>query len=31
VHSGRLVDLRIDFVRKLSGIREVYDLGHSRP
>ena len=31
VHTGRLVDLRIDFERKLSGIREVYDLGHSRP
>lgn len=29
MHSGRLVDLRIDFVRKLSRIREVYDLGHS--
>jgi carbonic anhydrase len=30
VHTGRLVDLRIDFARKLSGIREVYDLGHSK-
>jgi carbonic anhydrase len=30
VHSGQLIDLRIDFVRKLSGIRAVYDLGHSR-
>jgi carbonic anhydrase len=29
IHTGRLVDLRIDFARKLSGIREVYDLGHS--
>lgn len=29
VHTGRLIDLRIDFVRKLAGIREVYDLGHS--
>jgi carbonic anhydrase len=29
VHTGRLVDLRIDFVRKLAGIREVYDLGQS--
>jgi carbonic anhydrase len=26
VHSGRLMDLRIDFARKLSGIREVYAL-----
>jgi hypothetical protein len=25
--NGRLVDLRIDFVRKLAGIREAYDLG----
>jgi carbonic anhydrase len=29
IRQGRLVDLRIDFARKLSGIREVYDLGHS--
>ena len=29
IREGRLVDLRIDFARKLSGIREVYDLGHS--
>jgi carbonic anhydrase len=29
IREGRLVDLRIDFVRKLSRIREVYDLGHS--
>lgn len=29
IHQGRLVDLRIDFGRKLSGIREVYDLGHA--
>jgi carbonic anhydrase len=27
VHTGRLNDLRIDFARKLSGIREVYALG----
>jgi carbonic anhydrase len=27
IRSGRLIDLRIDFVRKLSGIRELYDLG----
>lgn len=31
VHTGQLIDLRIDFVRKLSGIRAVYDLGHSKP
>jgi carbonic anhydrase len=31
IRQGRLVDLRIDFERKLSGIREVYDLGHSGP
>ena len=30
VHSGELIDLRIDFVRKLSGIRAVYDLGHGK-
>lgn len=29
IREGRLVDLRIDFARKLAGIREVYDLGHS--
>lgn len=27
MNNGRLVDLRIDFARKLAGIREVYDLG----
>ena len=27
IRTGRLIDLRIDFVRKLAGIREVYDLG----
>jgi carbonic anhydrase len=27
IHNGRLNDLRIDFARKLAGIREVYDLG----
>ncbi|MDB4987844.1 MAG: yadF [Myxococcaceae bacterium] len=27
IRTGQLVDLRIDFVRKLGGIREVYDLG----
>lgn len=27
IHDGRLIDLRIDFVRKLAGIRELYDLG----
>jgi carbonic anhydrase len=31
VHTGQLNDLRIDFMRKLSGIREVYDLGHGGP
>jgi carbonic anhydrase len=31
VHTGKLNDLRIDFVRKLEGIRQVYDLGHSEP
>jgi carbonic anhydrase len=30
MHSGRLIDLRIDFARKLSGIREVYALGPQR-
>ena len=29
IRQGLLVDLRIDFARKLSRIREVYDLGHS--
>lgn len=27
IHDGRLIDLRIDFARKLAGIRELYDLG----
>jgi carbonic anhydrase len=27
IQNGRLIDLRIDFVRKLAGIRELYDLG----
>jgi carbonic anhydrase len=27
IRTGRLIDLRLDFVRKLAGIREVYDLG----
>ena len=27
VGTGRLIDLRLDFVRKLAGIRELYDLG----
>lgn len=31
VHTGQLIDLRIDFVRKLSGIRTVYDLGTTKP
>ena len=30
IATGRLVDLRIDFNRKLAGIREVYDLGMRR-
>jgi hypothetical protein len=29
ISQGRRIDLRIDFDRKLSGIREVYDLDHS--
>ncbi|MGZ3930689.1 MAG: carbonic anhydrase [Bacteroidia bacterium] len=29
MHSGHLVDLEIDFIRKLDGIREIYDLGMS--
>ena len=29
MHSGHLTDLRIDFIRKLDGIREIYDLGLS--
>jgi carbonic anhydrase len=31
IHTGKLIDLRIDFARKLSGIRAVYDLGHATP
>ncbi|MGZ3900437.1 MAG: carbonic anhydrase [Bacteroidia bacterium] len=27
IQSGRLIDLRIDFLKKLQGIREIYDLG----
>jgi carbonic anhydrase len=27
IHSGELIDLRIDFIKKLQGIREIYDLG----
>lgn len=27
IHSGELIDLRIDFDKKLQGIREIYDLG----
>ena len=30
VNSGQLIDLRIDFIRKLDGIREIYDLGLSK-
>ena len=29
VHSGRLIDLQIDFVEKLKMIRRIYDLGVS--
>jgi carbonic anhydrase len=29
MHSGHLIDLRIDFIKKLEGIREIYDLGLS--
>lgn len=27
IQSGELIDLRIDFIKKLQGIREIYDLG----
>jgi carbonic anhydrase len=27
MHSGHLIDLKIDFIKKLDGIREIYDLG----
>ena len=27
MHSGNLIDLKIDFIKKLDGIREIYDLG----
>jgi carbonic anhydrase len=27
MHSGQLIDLRINFLKKLEGIREIYDLG----
>jgi carbonic anhydrase len=27
LHSGHLIDLRINFIKKLDGIREIYDLG----
>jgi carbonic anhydrase len=30
MHSGHLIDLRIDFIKKLEDIREIYDLGHSQ-
>lgn len=29
MHTGHLIDLRIDFVKKLENIREIYDLGLS--
>lgn len=28
IHSGRLIDLKIDFDKVLENIREIYDLGH---
>ena len=27
IHSGKLIDLKIDFVKKLEDIRQIYDLG----
>jgi carbonic anhydrase len=30
MHSGNLIDLRINFLKKLDGIREIYDLGLSK-
>ena len=30
VHSGELIDLKIDFSKKLEGIREIYDLGTTK-
>lgn len=30
MHSGNLIDLNIDFRKKLDGIREIYDLGLSK-
>jgi carbonic anhydrase len=30
IHTGELVDLKIDFDAKLAGIRDVYDLGTSK-
>lgn len=30
LHSGELIDLKIDFVKKLQGIREIYDLGTTK-
>lgn len=29
MHSGHLIDLKINFIKKLEGIREIYDLGLS--
>ena len=28
IHSGKLIDLKIDFDHVLKNIREIYDLGH---
>jgi len=30
LHSGKLIDLEINFVKKLHNIREIYDLGHKK-
>jgi carbonic anhydrase len=31
IHTGELKDLRINFLKKLEGIREIYDLGLAKP
>jgi carbonic anhydrase len=30
VHSGRLIDLNIDFEKELKNIQEIYDLGTTK-
>lgn len=30
LHSGNLIDLKFDFLKKLDGIREIYDLGMAK-